>query len=263
MPESARGADPPPLVLLAHGCPDPRHAEGVERLARQVGSQLRGVPVSVAYLQHNRPALAEAVAQFGAAGGPSPVRVLPLLLTAGGHLADDVPTAVAGAKAAVPGIVVEPLAPMPAERLAPAVLAAVGRASGTAPGALDEATLRIVLVTAGSERAGAMAPFDALATAVAAGGAAVSVANGPRSDVDRAVAEVSRSKGGDGFAVPVMYAQGKLPDIAVDRAASHGFVATDVVGALASSAYALASWVEEQPINPSRKASGAAPVGPS
>ena len=45
--------------------------------------------MSVAYLQHNRPTLAEAVAQFGAAGGPSPVRVLPLLLTAGGHLADD------------------------------------------------------------------------------------------------------------------------------------------------------------------------------
>ena len=188
----------------------PRHAEGVERLARQVGSQLRGVPVSVAYLQHNRPALAEAVAQFGAAGGPSPVQVLPLLLTAGGHLADDVPTAVAGAKAAVPGIVVEPLAPMPAERLAPAVLAAVGRASGTAPGALDEATLRIVLVTAGSERAGAMAPFDALATAVAAGscrqrGQRPSVGRGPCGGRGVPV------EGGDGFAVPVMYAQGKLP----------------------------------------------------
>ncbi|MFI0433569.1 MAG: CbiX/SirB N-terminal domain-containing protein, partial [Candidatus Nanopelagicales bacterium] len=142
----AGGGPAAPVVLLGHGSPDERHAVGIARLAQQV-ADLLGVPVATAYLQHNEPGLPDAVARLRAAGWPR-VRVLPLLLSRGGHLADDVPVAVAQAQEWADGAAIDLLPPMPPDRLSAAVLAAVAdRSSGSADPA---APPRIVLVTAGS-----------------------------------------------------------------------------------------------------------------
>lgn len=73
------------IVLLAHGSPDPRHGRTVEEQARLLRD--RGADVSVAYLDHQSPSLAEAVA----AAGTTPITVLPLLLSYAYHARVDVP----------------------------------------------------------------------------------------------------------------------------------------------------------------------------
>jgi sirohydrochlorin ferrochelatase len=236
------------VVLLGHGSPDERHSAGVARLAQQV-ADLLGEPVVTAYLQHNEPELPEAVARLRAAGWRR-VRVLPLLLSRGGHLADDVPVAVAQAQESAGSAAVDLLPPMPPDRLSAAALAAV--ADGSLGRAEPAAPPRIVLVTAGSERAGALSPFQALAAALTAQGATVEVANGPRADLDRAAsALVTASNQPSGrpqasiFAVPVMYAQGLLPELAASRATALGLVPTPVIGDLPECAQALAEWIAE------------------
>lgn len=85
----ATGAAQPPapaLVLLAHGSPDPRHAEGAEAVARRVRNLWAG-PVHTAYLDHHPPSATE-VAQE-AAGGV----LVPLLLTRATHVRNDIPVA--------------------------------------------------------------------------------------------------------------------------------------------------------------------------
>jgi sirohydrochlorin ferrochelatase len=80
------------LILLAHGSRDPRHAEAVETITERVGLELGPAwSVTAAFLQFHGPTAAEAL------GTPRPsdagVAVIqPLLLTAGQHWREDVPT---------------------------------------------------------------------------------------------------------------------------------------------------------------------------
>jgi len=78
-------------ILLAHGSPDPRSARWVACAAAGASSRC-GFPVVPAFLDHDSPALPDAVA--GAAADDE-VRVLPLLLSAAFHARVDVPAAVA------------------------------------------------------------------------------------------------------------------------------------------------------------------------
>ncbi len=78
-----------PIVLLAHGSPDPRHGVGVEALAGQVRALVPGRPVAVAYLDHHPPTPAEAAAELAEGA------VVPVLLTRAYHARVDVPAAVA------------------------------------------------------------------------------------------------------------------------------------------------------------------------
>jgi uroporphyrin-III C-methyltransferase / precorrin-2 dehydrogenase / sirohydrochlorin ferrochelatase len=121
-----------PVVLAAHGSPDPRHARTVEAIAE--GLRRRGRDARIGWLGHGTPLLPEAVAQ----AGPDAV-VVPLLLAPAFHARVDVP---AGAGRAVVSDVLVPDAAAPdallvdalADRLAEAggrqvkgvVLAAVG-----------------------------------------------------------------------------------------------------------------------------------------
>lgn len=78
----------PDIVLLAHGSPDPRHASGVEALARRVRAAAPGRGVHTAYLDHHGPTPADAAEQAGHGV------VVPVLLTPAYHARVDVPAAV-------------------------------------------------------------------------------------------------------------------------------------------------------------------------
>ena len=76
------------IILLAHGSPDPRHARGVEALARRVRAAAQGRGVHEAYLDHHGPTPSDAAEQAGHGV------VVPVLLTPAYHARVDVPAAV-------------------------------------------------------------------------------------------------------------------------------------------------------------------------
>ncbi len=80
----------PAVVLLAHGSPDPRHAEGVDALASRVRRLAPRRPVHPAYLDHHPPTPADAAREAGSG------IVVPVLLTPAYHARVDVPEAVKG-----------------------------------------------------------------------------------------------------------------------------------------------------------------------
>ena len=126
------------LLAVAHGSRDPAAQRVIRALAGRAGELVPGAEVQVAFVQHARPSLAEALA---AAGQPRavepPAVVVPLLLSAGYHLSQDIGTA--AARAGVP--VAAPLGPDPG--LVPALAARLGEA-GVPPGT------PVVLAAAGS-----------------------------------------------------------------------------------------------------------------
>ena len=79
----------PDIVLLAHGSPDPRHAQGVEALATHVRELVPHRPVHTAYLDHHPPSPRDVGVSLG-----SHAVVVPVLLTPAFHAKVDVPTAV-------------------------------------------------------------------------------------------------------------------------------------------------------------------------
>jgi sirohydrochlorin ferrochelatase len=87
------------VLLLAHGSRDPRHGATMERIELATLA-CAGLPVRLAYLDHQGPCAAEAAHQLEAEGAAS-VTVVPLLLSEAFHRKVDVPAAVATARAAV------------------------------------------------------------------------------------------------------------------------------------------------------------------
>jgi sirohydrochlorin ferrochelatase len=79
----------PDIVLLAHGSPDPRHAQGVETLAKHVRTLAPRRTVHTAYLDHHAPSPKQTAALLG-----SRAVVVPVLLTPAYHATVDVPAAV-------------------------------------------------------------------------------------------------------------------------------------------------------------------------
>lgn len=84
------GDAPAPLVLLAHGSPDPRHAAGAEAVAGRVRALAGERPVHLAYLDHHPPSVGDVAAALPPGTGGV---LAPLLLTAATHVRDDVPDA--------------------------------------------------------------------------------------------------------------------------------------------------------------------------
>lgn len=84
-------AGPAPVVLLAHGSPDPRHAAGIEALTTLVRERYAG-PVHTAYLDHHPPAVGDLAAVLDPS---APVVLVPALLGQGYHWRVDVPNAAA------------------------------------------------------------------------------------------------------------------------------------------------------------------------
>ena len=68
-----------PIILLAHGSPDPRHATGIAALATRVAA-VGEAAVHVAYLDHHGPTPADAARAAGRGV------VVPALLSSGYHV---------------------------------------------------------------------------------------------------------------------------------------------------------------------------------
>ncbi len=75
----------PALVAVAHGSSHPGATEAVCALARQVTRLAPVIDITVAFVQHARPSLAEALA-----GAGQDAVVVPLLLSTGYHLTTDI-----------------------------------------------------------------------------------------------------------------------------------------------------------------------------
>jgi sirohydrochlorin ferrochelatase len=127
----------PVVLAVAHGSRDPAAGERVAALARRAAPLAAGAEIVVAFVQHGRPSLADALARAVAGVGAERVVVVPLLLSTGYHLTHDIAGAAAAAGAAVTG----PLGPDP--RLTAALAGQLTRA-GAPPGT------PVVLAAAGS-----------------------------------------------------------------------------------------------------------------
>jgi len=111
----------PALVLFAHGSRDAQWARPFDALRAALADRF---DVELAYLERMAPALDEAVARL-AARGAKRIRVVPVFLGQGAHLARDLPALAAAAGARHPGVALE-LEPAIGEQ--PAVIAALAAA---------------------------------------------------------------------------------------------------------------------------------------
>ena len=99
------------LVLLAHGSRDPQWRVPFERIVDAVQGQSGITKVRLAYMEFIEPTLMD-LAPECVGQQISRLRILPLFLSVGAHLATDVPEQVNQAKAKFPQLEVELLAPV-------------------------------------------------------------------------------------------------------------------------------------------------------
>ena len=91
------------MILFAHGARDPRWAEPFERLRDKVSARVDAIPVTLAFLEHLQPNLAEAAAHM-AAQGVRRIRIVPMFFGRGGHLREDFPRQLDAVKAQLPEV---------------------------------------------------------------------------------------------------------------------------------------------------------------
>jgi sirohydrochlorin ferrochelatase len=105
--DDRRRAEPPALVLVAHGSRDPRTLNTVHRLLDQVREQRPGLPVHLGHIELNEPLLPDTLASLGTAEAV----LVPLLLSRGYHVKRDIPEMAAASAARTR--VAAPLGPHP------------------------------------------------------------------------------------------------------------------------------------------------------
>lgn len=98
------------LVLLAHGSRDPRWREPFERVFLEMRREF-GVGVKLAYMEFTGPTLL-AIADECAREGFEKLRILPLFMAAGAHIATDVPEQAQQLRERYPLLEVEILPPI-------------------------------------------------------------------------------------------------------------------------------------------------------
>jgi sirohydrochlorin cobaltochelatase len=112
------------LILLAHGSPDPRWRAPFEKLAATLKAELGAGRVKLAYLEYAAPSLEDVAGELAREGeGQCRLRILPLFMSGGGHVARDIPDLVAALGWKYPEIEAEIL---PAAGEHPKVVAAIG-----------------------------------------------------------------------------------------------------------------------------------------
>ncbi len=89
------------MILLAHGSRDPAWREPFEAVAARLTKDAGKGRVRLAYLQFCPPALTDALTAAADEGFES-IEVLPLFLSAGGHVRKDIPAQIEAARAASP-----------------------------------------------------------------------------------------------------------------------------------------------------------------
>ncbi|MET9082042.1 sirohydrochlorin chelatase [Streptomyces sp. NPDC004237] len=98
---------PPALVLVAHGSRDPRALATVRALMERVRELRPGLPVHLGHIELNEPLLPDTLAALGDARAV----LVPLLLSRGYHVKQDIPEMAAASAARTR--VAEPLGPHP------------------------------------------------------------------------------------------------------------------------------------------------------
>ena len=203
------------LVLLAHGSPRPEAAAALDHLAARVAERVGG-PVTVAFLDHAAPDLAEAVT-LAALEGADEVVVVPLLLSDAFHAGLDVPEAVASARTQSPQVQVQLARPLGSDAAlrdaAVEVLGDAGVQIASLPRA--EAGWGIVLVAAGTSDAVARAALQDLSAVAPLGGRAPALtafATGGGTSVVEAVAALRSSGCPHVAVVPLVVAPGVISD---------------------------------------------------
>ncbi|MFI9805577.1 sirohydrochlorin chelatase [Streptomyces sp. NPDC052301] len=142
-PLGRRRPAPPALVLVAHGSRDPRALATVRTLLDRVRELRPALPVHLGHIELNEPLLPDTLAALGSAQAV----LVPLLLSRGYHIKQDIPEMAAAAPARAR--VAAPLGPHPL--LVEALYDRLREAGW--PAATDEATRRtsaVVLAAAGS-----------------------------------------------------------------------------------------------------------------
>ena len=212
----------PPLLLIAHGSRDPRHAVTVHALAERVRALRPGLRVETGFLDHRAPSVPQVVDRL-AAGGVREIVALPLLLTRAFHAKSDIPSVLRVAGARHPRLAIRQAAVLgPARQaLSPSRLLLTALERRLAEAGLDvrdraeRARTGIVLASAGSTDPEAIAVIAEVArewrrTGWCAVRPAFASASFPRTeDAVRAL----RAEGTGRVAVaPYVIAPGFLPD---------------------------------------------------
>lgn len=94
------------LVLFTHGSRDPRWLEPFEKLEEALRAEVGPDKVRLAHMEVSPPTLLE-VASEAAARGLKKLRLLPLFMAGGGHVAHTIPEQVRQVEAALPGLDIE------------------------------------------------------------------------------------------------------------------------------------------------------------
>jgi len=118
------------IVLFAHGSRDPDWARPFQRISTELARALPGTEIRLAYLEHMRPSLKEALAGLAAAGVGA-VRIVPLFFGLGGHLKQDLPRLAAAAKARLAITIDPPIGEQPA--VIEAIAEAIARSDRASP----------------------------------------------------------------------------------------------------------------------------------
>jgi sirohydrochlorin cobaltochelatase len=94
------------VVLIAHGARDRRWHEPFEKMRDDIATRLPGAKVALSYMEFAPPQFEEAVLDLIDAGVRR-VLVVPVFLSGGGHVANDIPALVAAERARHPNTVFE------------------------------------------------------------------------------------------------------------------------------------------------------------
>jgi sirohydrochlorin cobaltochelatase len=93
------------IILFGHGARDPEWAQPFHRIRAILRARASATPVELAFLEHMRPTLIEAVTAL-AERGTERITLVPLFMAQGGHLRNDLPVMVQRACAANPGVLI-------------------------------------------------------------------------------------------------------------------------------------------------------------
>lgn len=148
---------PPPLLVIAHGSRDPRHAETVRALTRRAAAARPGLRVLTGFLDFCTPSVPHLLERLAEEGVRDTV-ALPLLLTRAFHAKSDIPAVLREAPA--------PLRIRQAEVLGPSPLLVAALERRLAEAGLrpaDRASTGVVLASAGSTDPEATAVIDGVA----------------------------------------------------------------------------------------------------
>jgi sirohydrochlorin ferrochelatase len=212
-----------PLVAIAHGSRDPRHAATITTLMAVVARLRPGLQIETAYLDHCAPSVGQVFDRL-AGGGVREAMALPLLLTPAYHVKADVPAVLHETAAHLPHLTIHQASALGPH---PLLAAALGRRldeAGVRPG---DAGTGIVLASAGSTDPEATRTIASLATRLRQAGwgravrAAFASARPPT--VVQAAADLREANGARRIVVASCFlAPGFLPDRIVAGAVAVG-----------------------------------------